>query len=55
MGYLRQLYDFELSRYVSAKAISVGRYFIHSSKSHLDEFKDDFDFVSCHGYKRGIE
>ena len=24
-------------------------------KSHLDEFKDDFDFVSCHGYKRGIE
>lgn len=24
-------------------------------KSHLDEFKDDFDFVSCHAYIRGIE
>lgn len=24
-------------------------------KSHLDEFKDDYDFVSCHAYKRGIE
>jgi hypothetical protein len=24
-------------------------------KSHLDEFKEQFDFVSCHAYKRGIE
>jgi hypothetical protein len=24
-------------------------------KSHLDEFKEKFDFVSCHAYKRGIE
>lgn len=24
-------------------------------KSHLDEFKEDFDFVSCHAYIRGIE
>jgi hypothetical protein len=24
-------------------------------KSHLDEFKENFDFVSCHAYRRGIE
>lgn len=24
-------------------------------KSNLDEFKDEYDFVSCHAYKRGIE
>ena len=24
-------------------------------KSHLDEFKQSYDFVSCHAYKRGIE
>ena len=24
-------------------------------KSHLDEFKEYFDFVSCHAYRRGIE
>jgi hypothetical protein len=24
-------------------------------RSHLDEFKEDFDFVSCHAYIRGIE
>ena len=24
-------------------------------KSHLEEFKEQFDFVSCHAYKRGIE
>lgn len=25
------------------------------SKSYLDEFRRDFDFVSCHAYRRGIE
>jgi hypothetical protein len=24
-------------------------------KSHLEEFKENFDFVSCHAYRRGIE
>jgi hypothetical protein len=24
-------------------------------KSHLNEFKEQFDFVSCHAYRRGIE
>jgi hypothetical protein len=24
-------------------------------KSHLDEFKEHYDFVSCHAYRRGIE
>lgn len=24
-------------------------------KSHLEEFKEQFDFVSCHAYRRGIE
>lgn len=24
-------------------------------KSHLDEFKEYYDFVSCHAYRRGIE
>ena len=24
-------------------------------RSHLDEFKEHFDFVSCHAYRRGIE
>ncbi len=25
------------------------------TKSHLEEFKDYYDFVSCHAYRRGIE
>lgn len=37
-----------------SRNINNGIHFIPDN-SHLEEFKDNFDFASCHAYRRGIE